>query len=53
VYGCFTAIALVNVLTPAVRFFESKLFFSYKRKTVRAGGSPGQTSGAASGEGSA
>jgi electron transport complex protein RnfD len=34
VYGCFTAIALVNVLTPAVRFFEGKLFFSYKRKTA-------------------
>ncbi|GHV95703.1 hypothetical protein AGMMS50293_20230 [Spirochaetia bacterium] len=32
VYGCFCALALVNALTPVIRFFELKLFFSRGRK---------------------
>jgi electron transport complex protein RnfD len=33
-YGCFTALALMNALSPAIRFFEGKLFFSRKQKTA-------------------
>jgi electron transport complex protein RnfD len=31
-YGCFAALALVNALIPAVRFFEQTLLFSRRKK---------------------
>jgi electron transport complex protein RnfD len=33
-YGCFTALALMCALTPAIRFFERTFFFSRKQKTA-------------------